>query len=333
MTEVIAPVASRPAKKKKKKSFFRNWKTGLFVFLMLLYPVAQFAIMWFGVNINSIFLAFKTYERGHLVWVFESKLWDGTDFWGTLFYNFVTLFESFQTKSVQDMFASSAVYLVLSCFVNLPISMVFSYFIFKKIKGATFFKIIFFIPSILPLFILALVYSLSFDPNGGIFPGFMKLLGIDTGDFFANLFLGENVGDSASWMVWLFFIWSGVGYNCILLTAAMSRIPRDILESCKMDGVSPIKEFFRMIIPLSWPTITTLFIFGMMAVFSTTFQPFFLTSGMSGTMTIGLRIYQDSGGSSLQTPATLGLFCTLIAAPIIITVRHFLNKCYENVGF
>ena len=161
----------------------------------------------------------------------------------------------------------------------------------------------------------------------------MNFLGIDASNFFNNLFTGENVGDSASWMVWLFYIWSGVGYNVILLTAGMSRIPRDILESCKMDGVSPFKEFFKIIIPLAWPTITTLFIFGMMSVFSVTFQPFFLTSGRFGTMTIGLQIYQQSGGSSLQTPATLGLFCTLIAAPIVVTVRHFLNKCFANAGF
>lgn len=331
MTTVIAP--SKKRQRKKKSKFLANWKTNLFIFLMLLYPVAQFAIMWFGVNINSIFLTFKTYEKGHLVWLFDSNIWDGTNFFETLFYNFQTLFMTFGDKATQDMFLSSFIYLILSCFVNLPISIIFSYFIFKKIKGSTFFKIIFFIPSILPLFILTLLYKFSFDSNGGIFPGLMNFLGIDASNFFNNLFTGENVGDSASWMVWLFYIWSGVGYNVILLTAGMSRIPRDILESCKMDGVSPFKEFFKIIIPLAWPTITTLFIFGMMSVFSVTFQPFFLTSGRFGTLTIGLQIYQQSGGSSLQTPATLGLFCTLIAAPIVVTVRHFLNKCFANAGF
>ena len=50
-------------------------------------------------------------------------------------------------------------------------------------------------------------------------------------------------------------------------------------------------------------------------------------------MTIGLKIYQESGGAGLNTPATLGLFCSLVGAPIILTVRALLNKKYEDVSF
>lgn len=341
MTETLAPIVEKeeaPRKKAKAKkpgsqsSFRSHWKTNLFVFLMLLYPVIHFCIMWFGVNINSIFLTFKSIYRGQLVWVFENPGING-DFFSTLFYNYKNLFETFGQSDTQQMLISSLVYFVLACFVTLPIAMVFSYFVFKKVRGASFYKIIFFIPSILPLFILCLVYKLSFDANGGILPGFFKSVGVDTGSFFNNLFIGQNVGDSPSWMVWVFCIWSGIGYDVILLTAAMSRIPRDILESVKMDGVSGVKEFFQIIIPLIWPTITTLFVFGMMAIFNTTFQPFFLTSGMYGTMTIGLRIYQQSGGSALNVPATMGLFCSVVVAPIIVAVRHGMNRCFRNVGF
>lgn len=310
--------------------------TYLFVLVMLLYPVAHFLIMWIGVNINSILLTFKTLTPyGEMVWVFESSaINDGVnDFWHVLFYNYETLFMSFSTKSTQDMFLASFIYLVLSCFVTLPIAMVFSYFVFKKIRGSAFFKIIFFIPSILPLFILCLAYTMSFNASGGILPGICQALGIDTGTFFNDLFIGTNVGDSPSIMVWIFYVWSGIGYDVILLTAAMSRIPRDILESVKMDGVSSTKEFFRIMIPLCWPTITTLFIFGMLAMCGTTFQPFFIAQGMYGTMTIGLQIYQASGGAALQTPATLGIFCSLIVAPAVLLVRAGMNSCYKNVGF
>jgi len=145
----------------------------------------------------------------------------------------------------------------------------------------------------------------------------------------ATLFIDQN----ARWMVWLFCIWAGIGYNVILLTAGMSRIPREILESCKMDGVKPMREFFKVIIPLTWPTITTLFILGMMSVFNVFMQPMFITQGQYDTMTIGLHIYQASGGSGLNEPATLGLFCSIIGAPIILLVRHLLNKAYGDVEF
>jgi ABC-type sugar transport system permease subunit len=158
----------------------------------------------------------------------------------------------------------------------------------------------------------------------------LDALHINYGSFFENLFI---LDDSKRWMVWLFCIWAGIGYDVILLTAGMSRIPRDILESCKMDGVNPFKEFFRIIIPLTWPTVTTLFIFGMMSVFNVTFQPFFLTAVDNSTKTIGLYIYNASRGGGYHVPATIGLVCSLIGAPIICTVRWGLNKCFKNVGF
>ncbi len=301
----------------KNNSKKRKWKIKgehIFIIAMLAYPVAHFLLMWFGVNINSILLTFQRPIKGKLTWVELSDL----------FYNYKTLFGSFKMESTQSMFKASGVYFIISCLVTLPIAMFFSYFIFKKISGHGFFKIIFYLPNILPLIVLTLVFSLSFSTKGIMEPIF-KLFGGTTGDLF--------VGKNAKWMVWLFCIWAGIGYDVILLTSGMSRIPRDILESCKMDGVRPMREFFKIIVPLTWPTITTLFILGMMSVFNVYLQPFFLTQGQNDTMTIGLQIYQQSGGAGLNTPATLGLFCSLIGAPIILGTRRLLENVYEDVSF
>ncbi len=297
-------------KRKKKKLD----SASLFVIIMLFYPVAHFLLMWFGVNINSILLTFQAPVRGKLQFLGFNNL----------FQNYITLFNSFNMESTRKMFLASGAYFIVSCLVTLPIALIFSYFIFKKVSGHGFFKIIFFIPSILPLIILTLIYSLSFSPDG-FMSQILKPLNINVN----NLFIGGN----AQWMVWIFCIWAGIGYDVILLTSGMSRIPRDILESCKMDGVKPMTEFFRIIIPLTWPTITTLFVLGMMSVFNVYLQPMFLTQGTYNTMTIGLSIYQQSRGAGLHEPATLGLFCSLIGAPIICGVRYLLNRKYKDVSF
>lgn len=297
--------------KPQKARRFHLRSSTIFIIVMLAYPVFHFVLMWIGVNINSILLAFQRPIKGKLTFVGFSDL----------FYNFETLFLSFREASTRTMFATSLSYFIVSCLITLPISLIFSYFIFKKIVGSGFFKIIFYLPSILPLVALTLVFSLTFNVNGPAYYLF--------GESAANLFIGEN----AKWMVWFFCIWAGIGYDVILLTAGMSRIPRDILEQCKMDGVPPIVEFVRIIIPLTWPTITTLFILGMMSVFNVFMQPMFLTEGQYGTMTIGLQIYQQSGGSGLNTPATLGLFCSLIGAPIICLTRFGMNKCFADVNY
>ncbi len=315
-----------------KSSFKKNWATNLFIILMLIYPVSHFLLMWIAVNINSILLVFqKSDSSGHLYWVMQD--WDGSagGFFSSLFDNFVSLFHSFSDQTSNTIYRNSLAYFVVSCLVTLPIAIVFSYFVFKKIWGSTFYKVIFFVPSIFPLFILCMIYSYSLS-SGGLVSGIAGWFGLDIDKWLADLTIDNT---TRQWFVWVFCVWSGIGYDVILLTAGMSRIPREIIESCKMDGVNPFREFFRIIIPLCWPTITTLFVFGMMSVFSIAFQPFFLTGSATDnyTKTIGEYIYFTSKGGNYTDVATLGLFCSLIGAPIICATRWGMNKAFANVGF
>ncbi len=292
----------------------------IFVIVMLAYSVLHFLLMWVGVNFNSILLSFKSYNyfTGDYEWLSGSHLFD----------NFKAIFENIgkDVDNYRSMLFSSLAFFVVSCFVTLPISLFFSYFIFKKIVGAGFFKTIFFLPSIIPLIILTTIYSITVGSNGPV-GQVLTNMGIDA----SNLFLTHS---SASWMIWIFCVWAGIGYDVVLLTAGMSRIPRDILESCKMDGVPSFKEFIRIVIPLTWSTITTLFIFGMMSVFNVFLQPFYLAPKVNTTWTIGTNIYFASKGQiALNAPAALGLFYSLIGAPIIVGARSLLNKFFGEVSY
>ena len=304
---------ARPRKKIKSST--------IFVIVMLIYPVAHFLLMWVGVNFNSILLSFQQLN------INSALEWRP---FNDLFGNFRDLFERIANDSdMKKMLIYSVSFSVVSCFVILPISLLFSYFIFKKIVGSGFFKIIFFLPSILPLIVLTLVYSAVLKPSGPI-GMLLGQMGIDT----TNIFVTSS--GEIKWMIWIFCVWAGIGYDVILLTAGMARIPRDILESCKMDGVPPLKEFFRVVIPLTWPTITTLFVLGLMAMFTVYLQPYFLTGGyhpQEGLVTVGLEIYFKAQSADKATPATLGLFLSIIGAPIIMTIRHFLNKMFAEVNY
>ena len=315
MTRIDNNVASK--KPRRRRRFFRA--STIFIIVMLAYPVAHFLLMWVGVNFNSILLSFKSYNR------------DGTYSWlefAHLFDNFELIFINIgkDVDNYRSMLFSSLAFFIVSCFVTLPIALFFSYFIFKKILANGFFKVIFFLPSIIPLIILTTIFAITVGNTGPV-GQVLDLMGIES----ANLFLTHQ---SASWMIWIFCVWAGIGYDVILLTAGMSRIPRDILESCKMDGVPSFMEFLRIVIPLTWSTITTLFIFGMMSVFTVFLQPWYLAPKVNTTWTIGTNIYFASKGyRALNAPAALGLFYSLIGAPIIVGVRGLLNRFFGEVSY
>ena len=310
--EVVNRPINKPKTNVQKKRKFPISPTAIFIFLMLFYPILQFCIMWFGVNINSILLTFKDTNMNFLTG-------------DRIFRNYSNVIKDLiEDPSILRMYTNSLVYLILNCFITLPISLFFAYFIFKKIYMGGGFKAIFYLPSVLPTVILTLVFQSMFNTGGLLYPVF-NALGLNSSTFFMN--------GTEKWMVWIFCFWTGIGYDVMLLTAGMARIPRDLLESSKMDGVAPLKEFFHIIIPLTWPTITTLFIFGMMGVFGTYLQPMLLTGTIESTKTIGLVIFNESQSPAKNHPATIGMICTLVATPIVLGVRALLNHFFKEVNF
>ena len=315
MTRIVE--YNNSAKKPRRRRHFLRAST-IFVIVMLAYSVLHFLVMWVGVNFNSILLSFKGFSHGQYYWYSGEHIFD----------NFKLIFMNLKgdVNNYRSMLFASLAYFVVSCFVTLPIALFFSYFIFKKILANGFFKVILFLPSIIPLIILTTIYSVTVSNNGPV-GQLLNHMSIES----ANLFLTHQ---SASWMIWIFCVWAGIGYDVILLTAGMSRIPRDILESCKMDGVPAFKEFIHIVIPLTWSTVTTLFIFGMMSVFTVFLQPWYLAPKVNTTWTIGTNIYFAAKGQiALNEPAALGLFYSLIGAPIIVGTRTLLNRFFGEVSY
>ena len=93
------------------------------------------------------------------------------------------------------------------------------------------------------------------------------------------------------------------------------------------------RELFRIVLPLVWPTFTTVMVMALMAPFSVYLQPMFLTKGMHNTKTISFKIFESTqgGGAGMEYWATFGLFLSLIGAPIILAIRKIMERCYRDV--
>ena len=137
------------------------------------------------------------------------------------------------------------------------------------------------------------------------------------------------------WTVYAFTTWAGIGGNLLLLSGTIKRVPSEVLESARLDGVGTLGELFRIIIPMIWPTLVTMFIMSMMGIFSVVFQPLFLTDKlMDDTMTIGLWIFNKATDNSGNVQAaTLGIMSTVVVAPVILLTRWGLDKLFANVNY
>lgn len=315
----VPETEQKPVVKKRKRrprKFFksRKFRRNLFVISMLAYPVLQFVIMWAFVNVDSIIMTFQRYDPI-----------EGWRFVG--FQNYANWFERFRLDpAFKIMFVNSALHSVVGMFIIFPICLIVSYFLCRKIPASGFFRVLFYLPSIIPLVVLALGFSNMIKVDG--------LLG--------KLYEGFNaqapdllVPPKVRWTIFGFTIWAGIGGNLLLLSGTIKRVPTEVLESARLDGVGTFGELFKIIIPMIWPTLVTLFIMSMMGIFTVVFQPLFLTDKlMDETMTLGLWIFnQATDKSGSVQAATLGIMTTVVVAPIILLTRWGLDKMFANINY
>ena len=207
--------AGRPLRKRKKKS------RGEIVFMtaMLAVPVAHFCLFWLYVNIDTIFLSFKQFKINDGVWE-----WAGLANYGALFREF-TKPGSVLPRAVLN---SLSVFL-WNDFVVLPVSLFCAYVLYKKMPLGGAFKVIFFLPSIISVVVLTLAYSYMFN---NFLPELFEKIGLSKLIPFDGFFGDEKY---AWWMILIYGLWSGIGYNIVLMSGAMSRVPEEVVEAGKLD--------------------------------------------------------------------------------------------------
>ena len=307
------------------RRFSKKTLDAIFIIVMLAYPVLQFLVTWIFVNFGALSMAFN-----------GSEYYDDFEF--TLF-NFKHIFDDlsktipdqayfFNLNSATIVLLNSLGYCFITIFISLPLSLLFSYFLRKKMPIANVFRAIFFLPNVIPIVALTFAFRMSYTNPYGYLSWMFKLLGINSAKY-----------PTSQILVYVYCIWAGLGYNIILFSGAIGRIPKELFESAELDHAGYFKEFFHVVIPCIWPTIVTLVVVGMTNVLTLYMHPYLLTNyDHSSTYTIALSIFQTAGNDNalpaeLHQVTAYGLFFSLIWAPIILLVRHFLSKKYEGIGY
>ena len=302
-------------------------RDAIFIIVMLAYPVIQFLVTWIFVNFGALANAFNgaTQEGEAFRFTFEN-----------FGYIFRDLGDSLEDKSGflhlnrhVLVLLNSLGYCFITIFISLPLSMLFSYFLRKKMPIANVFRAIFFLPNIIPIVALTYAFRMSATKNIGYMSWLFEAFGLNWASDYPD----------AQIMVYLYCIWAGLGYNIILFSGAIGRIPKELFESAELDHAGYFKEFFHVVVPCIWPTVVTLIVLGMTHVLTLYLQPMLLIGGEgSNTYTIAYSIFEAASTpgatpGSIHKATAYGLFFSVIWAPIILLVRHFVSKKYDGIGY
>lgn len=113
----------------------------------------------------------------------------------------------------------------------------------------------------------------------------------------------------------------------------MTRIPTEVIESAKIEGCGPFRELIQIILPMIWPTVSTIVVFMFTNIFNTSGPILLFAGGSAGTTTLAFWIFkqiygdgQIGGAGEYNLVSCTGLVFTLIGVPIILGIRKLIDK-------
>ena len=286
----------------------------IFAGVMLAFPVLYTLVFYFGVNIKSWMNAFQITSRGKSVWSLVN------------FKLFLTDLAS-PVGEARVMFVNTFTILLWSNFIQLPLCVLCSYVFFRKIKGALFFRVMFYMPSVISMVSLTLIFYYLIDVKGPL-GELSRLFGLT----FPSL-LGNS--ETAFTTIMIFNLFSGMGYTVILISGVISRLPVEIFESARLDGCKMWRELLQIVLPLVWPTVSTIFILNITNSFLYFGPVMMLTNGgpAGSTMTIGLYIYSKTSRGEYNYPSAIGLSMSVIILPVVFLLKWLFDKISGEVEF
>jgi raffinose/stachyose/melibiose transport system permease protein len=133
----------------------------------------------------------------------------------------------------------------------------------RRLSG--FFRVSFFIPSILPITVIGLLWQILYEPDVGLIDQLLAVLGLDG---LAHAWLGEE--KTVLPAIVAVSQWQWVGYLTVLFIVAIRAIPRELYEAAEIDGATGWQKFRHVTVPGVRETtllMTLITIFGAVKVF------------------------------------------------------------------
>lgn len=286
------------SKKKKEKIFF--W-------CLVAYPLLQFLVFYVIVNINSILLSFKKFDVETATFKYVG------------FDNFIAFINDITNDYGMITALSNSVKLyLLTLIIALPLNLIFSFFLYKKIPGAGGFRVVLFLPQIISALVVSLMFR-YFVENA-----LASLIG-------QNLLQTKSTGFNT---IIFFTIWASFGTQILIYTSSMSKISKDLIEFGELEGMSLLQEFWYITLPSIFPTITIFLVIGVAGLFTSQagLYNFYGPSARQDLQTLGyvffVKVIRNNESSFSQYPyaAAAGLLFTMVAAPITLLVKYLLEK-------
>lgn len=282
-------------------------------------PLIQFVLMYICVNLRSVLFVFQDYVNGEFVFG-----------WSFAWQNLSEVFTTFvYAPALLTSWINSITYYVLNLAIITPLSVLTSFFIYKKLPLAGYFRIVLYLPNIVSG--MATVLGYKYLVEMGVRALFPELESIVT---YGSLLMDPK---TAYGTLVFYSLWTALGGTLIMMTGVMSRTSVELLEASRMDGVNFLQELVHIVLPVVYPVLTISLYTGVVTIFAGGPPTYMFYGSEAPTETYTIQYYlftrvvgSKAGDEYYPFAATSGLLLTLLVAPIVFVLKYLFEKYDPN---
>lgn len=235
--------------------FILPWVIGFLAFT--LYPIS-----------SSLYYSFTKYK------VLSDPVWIGLT-------NYVNLFnDTAFLKALSNTAYMIIIGIPLTTVVTIAMALLLNS---KKLKYTSGFRVVFFVPTLVPTIISCLLWVWMMQPQSGIINRLLGYLGIQGPNWLSNPFWVKPA-------FVLMMIWT-CGNTLILYLAGLQDVPNSLYESASIDGASSLRQVFSITLPLLRPTLLYNITISIIGVFQWFAEPYIITGGGPNNETLFYSLY------------------------------------------
>ncbi len=199
----------------------------------------------------------------------------------------------FEDPIIRSAIMNNTLYAVVSvlcqCGIGLVLAALFENRLMRKFQPI--FRTAYFIPSIISITVIGLMWQFIYSPSIGFVNPLLELVGLEQ-------FVSDWLGSSKTAMGAVIFVsqWQNIGYIMLLFIVAIQKIDESIFESTRIDGANGIQNFFRIIVPLVKDTILVTCVITVIGAYRVFSEIYVMTGGGPGNTTETLASYMYNAG-------------------------------------
>ncbi|MGN9812593.1 carbohydrate ABC transporter permease [Micromonospora sp. BQ11] len=182
----------------------------------------------------------------------------------------------------------------------------------RRQRGTAFYRAAFFLPYVLPVSAVTLIWSFLLNPDRGLLAPFLGFFGVEPIAWLSS-------PDLAMWGIVATTVWWSVGFNLVLFLAGLQDIDPHLYEAAGLDGANRWQQFRHVTLPGLRQISVLVAITQLIASFQIFGQVYIMTRGGPGDSTrVLIQHIYESGFRNLEMgyAAALSLFLFVVMAVV-----------------